>query len=208
MASRGTSRTFMGEEAAGIDAARIALARIASGQSDIALVGAAHNGERTDLLILYEFGDFNLKGKFAPVWARGQAQRLCARLGRRFPGDRIQGARGGARRQALREADQRGRRPRAAQAARRGDEIAGSAVVEARRRRRQGAIITGATGAEPVTSEEKAFLSQHAGLRGARDRDHVRPHDGNAVSAGPCAGGAFDLARRAVSAQRSHRAGD
>src|SRR5881275_431373 len=51
----GTSRTFMGEEAASIDAARIALARITSGQSDIALIGAAHNGERTDLLILYEF---------------------------------------------------------------------------------------------------------------------------------------------------------
>ena len=24
----------------------------------------------TDLLILYEFGDFNLTDKFAPVWAR------------------------------------------------------------------------------------------------------------------------------------------
>src|ERR1700687_821564 len=66
----GTSRTFMGEEAASIDAARIALARIESGQSDIALVGAAHNGERSDLLVLYEFGDFNLTGDFAPVWAR------------------------------------------------------------------------------------------------------------------------------------------
>src|SRR5712672_1186268 len=66
----GTSRTFMGEEAASIDAARIALARIASGQSDIALVGAAHNGERSDLLVLYESGDFNLTDKFVPVWAR------------------------------------------------------------------------------------------------------------------------------------------
>src|ERR1700681_1142172 len=66
----GSSRTFMGEEAAGVDAARIALARIAAGQSDIALVGAAHNGERPDLLVLYEFGDFNLTDKFAPVWAR------------------------------------------------------------------------------------------------------------------------------------------
>src|ERR1700738_2574675 len=66
----GTSRTFMGGEAASIDAARIALARSASGQSDIALVGAAHNGERKDLLVLYEVGDFNLKDKVAPVWAR------------------------------------------------------------------------------------------------------------------------------------------
>src|SRR3981081_1304773 len=68
----GSSRTFMGEEAAGVDAARIALARIAAGQSDIALVGAAHNGERKDLLLLYEFGDFNLKDKFEPVWARSK----------------------------------------------------------------------------------------------------------------------------------------
>src|SRR5207253_5443412 len=66
----GTSRTFMGEEVAGVDATRIALARIAAGQSDIALAGVSHNGEREDLLVLYEFGDFNLKDKFAPVWAR------------------------------------------------------------------------------------------------------------------------------------------
>ena len=66
----GTSRTFMGEEAAGVDAARIALARIAAGQSDIALIGGSHNGERKDLLVLNEFGDYNLKDKFAPVWAR------------------------------------------------------------------------------------------------------------------------------------------
>src|ERR1700754_768727 len=67
----GTSRTFMGEETSSIDAARIAVARIESGQSDIALVGAAYNGERPDLLVLYEFGDFNLTGEYAPVWARG-----------------------------------------------------------------------------------------------------------------------------------------
>ena len=76
----GSSRTFMGEEAAGVDAARIALARIAAGQSDIALIGGSQNGERKDLLVLYEFGDFNLKDKFAPVWARGRTQRLCARV--------------------------------------------------------------------------------------------------------------------------------
>src|SRR4030081_3612389 len=66
----GTSRTFMGEEAASIDAARIAQARIENSESDIALIGASHNGERTDLLILYEFGDFNLTDKFSSVWER------------------------------------------------------------------------------------------------------------------------------------------
>ena len=66
----GSSRTFMGEEAAGVDAVRIAWAKIASGQSEIALVGAAHNGERKEMLMLYECGGFNLKKDFASVWAR------------------------------------------------------------------------------------------------------------------------------------------
>src|SRR3954470_7787561 len=67
----GSSRTFMGEESAGCDAVRIALARLQAGQSDITLVGGAHNGERKDLLMLYEFGGFPLKGGYAPVWERG-----------------------------------------------------------------------------------------------------------------------------------------
>jgi 3-oxoacyl-[acyl-carrier-protein] synthase II len=52
----GSSPTFMGEEAAGVDAIRIAWARIASGQSEVALVGAGHNGERKEMLIFYECG--------------------------------------------------------------------------------------------------------------------------------------------------------
>src|ERR1700691_4122542 len=58
----GSSRTFMGEESAGVDAVRIALARIEAGQSDIALVGGAQNGERKEMLMLYAFGGFVLKG--------------------------------------------------------------------------------------------------------------------------------------------------
>src|SRR4029079_16769001 len=64
----GSSRTFMGEESAGIAAWRIAHARIGVGQSDIALVGGSYNGERPDLLMLYEFADLALKDKYAPVW--------------------------------------------------------------------------------------------------------------------------------------------
>ena len=37
----GSSRTFMGEESAGVDAVRIAHSRIDAGQSDIALVGGS-----------------------------------------------------------------------------------------------------------------------------------------------------------------------
>ena len=81
----GSSRTFMGEEAAGVDAVRIALARIASGQSDIALVGGAHNGERPDLFMLYEFGGLNLKERFAPVWERGGGKPAASRSARSAP---------------------------------------------------------------------------------------------------------------------------
>src|SRR6185436_16769979 len=66
----GSSRTFMGEESAGVDAVRIAVSRIGAGQSDIALVGGSHNAERPEQLMLYEFGGFALKNKFAPVWQR------------------------------------------------------------------------------------------------------------------------------------------
>src|ERR1700690_2864364 len=51
----GSSRTFMGEEPAGVDAVRVAFARIMSGQSDIALVGGSYNGERPDSLMFFEF---------------------------------------------------------------------------------------------------------------------------------------------------------
>lgn len=67
----GSSRTFVGEEAAGIDAARIAYARIAAGQSDITLVGGAYNGARWDILLLFQLGGTVMMTKFAPVWDRG-----------------------------------------------------------------------------------------------------------------------------------------
>jgi 3-oxoacyl-[acyl-carrier-protein] synthase II len=67
----GSSRTFMGEEAAGVDAVRVAQARIAAGQSELTLVGGAYNGARWDVLLAFELGGAVLKGKFAPVWDRG-----------------------------------------------------------------------------------------------------------------------------------------
>src|SRR4249919_3220766 len=56
----GSSRTLMGEESAGIDAVRIAHARMGAGQSDIALGGGSYIGERPDLLMLYDCGDLAL----------------------------------------------------------------------------------------------------------------------------------------------------
>jgi 3-oxoacyl-[acyl-carrier-protein] synthase II len=159
----GTSRTFMGEEAASIDAARIALARIQSGQSDITLVGAAHNGERTDLLILYEFGDFNLKDKFDPVWARDKHSGFA--LGSAGVFLVIE---------SREHAEARGAKPYAkltnvvTDLAQRKQPGAVTKSLEALWSKLgmpadNGALITGATGAEPVTSEEKAFLGGHPG---------------------------------------------
>ncbi|KAB2917357.1 MAG: beta-ketoacyl-ACP synthase [Hyphomicrobiaceae bacterium] len=52
----GGSRTFMGEETAGLAAIESAFRRVAAGQCEICLVGGALNAERADLLLGYELG--------------------------------------------------------------------------------------------------------------------------------------------------------
>ncbi len=66
----GSSRTFMGEEASGADAVRIACARIAAGQGDIMLVGGSYNAQRPDFVLLMEMGRLCRQAPFDPVWAR------------------------------------------------------------------------------------------------------------------------------------------
>ena len=66
----GSSRSFMGEEMAGMDALRTMQARIRHGQAEIGLVGAAYNSERKDMLLNYAFADALTKSD-APVGARG-----------------------------------------------------------------------------------------------------------------------------------------
>ena len=158
----GTSRPFMGEEVAGVDAARNAATRIAAGQSDIALIGGSHNGERKDLLVLYEFGDFNLKDKFAPVWARKEQAGFAL---------------GSAGAFIVIESKQHALARGAKPFARLSNVVAdlsvrkepGEVTATLDKLWSQlgplesgGAIITGTTGAEPVTSEERAFLQKHA----------------------------------------------
>jgi 3-oxoacyl-[acyl-carrier-protein] synthase II len=159
----GSSRTFMGEESAGVDAVRIAVSRINAGQSDIVLVGGAHNGERRDLLMLYEFGHCNLKDRFAPVWERGP------------DGGFALGSIGAFLVVESRaHAEARGAKPLARL----------STVVSDRSKRQPGtvtsalerlwdgmaqrlrpgayAVLSGATGAEPATGEERTFLAEQA----------------------------------------------
>jgi len=156
----GTSRTFMGEEVAGVDATHIALARIAAGQSDIALIGGSHNGERKDLLVLYEFGDFNLKNKYAPVWQRTEHSGFALGSAGAFlvieskAHATARGAKPFARlTSAVADHSQR-KQP--------GDVTATLEKLWSKIGKPEGgAIITGATGAEPATSEERTFLAKH-----------------------------------------------
>ncbi|TPW31304.1 beta-ketoacyl-ACP synthase [Pararhizobium mangrovi] len=69
----GSSRTFMGEEAAGISAVETAAARIRAGQSTQALVGGSLNAERADMLLLVEAASGAARGEWSPVWARENA---------------------------------------------------------------------------------------------------------------------------------------
>jgi 3-oxoacyl-[acyl-carrier-protein] synthase II len=67
----GASRTFMGEEQAGVDALRTAQARIASGQAEAILVGGSFNGERDDVIMQYALNNVLFKGQTPqPVFAR------------------------------------------------------------------------------------------------------------------------------------------
>jgi 3-oxoacyl-[acyl-carrier-protein] synthase II len=154
----GSSRTFMGEEGAGSDAVRIACARILAGQSDLALVGGSHNAERKDLLILYEAGGHLLRAPFRPVWERENAPGVVLGSIGAFlvlearTHAQARGARALARLGSV--LSERSRRLP-------GDvrEAVGrmwrSLPAEASRRT---GIISGATGAEPATGEERAWL--------------------------------------------------
>ena len=69
----GSSRTFMGEEGAGVSAIETAAARIRCGQSSHALVGGAFQTEHPDMLLGYELGGYLHRGAWKPVWQRQQS---------------------------------------------------------------------------------------------------------------------------------------
>ena len=159
----GSSRTFLGEEAAGVDAVRIAQARIAAGQSELTLVGGAYNATRWDILLIFEQSGFALTGRFAPVWDRGPQGGIA-------PGNigaflvlesrdhaEARGARGRGRISAI-YSDRNRRQPGEIEATLRHqwDMIAGQVD------RTHAGIISGASGLEPATAAELAALKEIA----------------------------------------------
>lgn len=158
----GSSRTFLGEEMAGVAAAQVAVRKIAAGQSDLCLVGGAYNAERQDMQLLFEFGHYLWSGAFKPLWER-----------REKGGGIVTGSAAAflvleAKDHAL----ERGAQPYARihdVLADRCDRSPGGAMANAmkqihqlRDRLQSGplAVLSGSCGAEPITSEERHFLDE------------------------------------------------
>jgi 3-oxoacyl-[acyl-carrier-protein] synthase II len=158
----GSSRTFMGEEASGADAVRIACARIAAGQGDIMLVGGSYNAQRSDILLHYSMAGLVRQAPFDPVWARQASG-----------GGLILGSVGCFLViEARSHAAARGATPYGHIAAVRTDRcrrVPGEATANAKAQLAfmvphldpaAAAVISGASGAAAPTSEEQAFLAE------------------------------------------------
>jgi 3-oxoacyl-[acyl-carrier-protein] synthase II len=82
----GSSRTFMGEELAGVDAVRIAVSRIQAGQGELFLVGGSYNADRQDTIMHYVTNNqlkngmtFGSVGAFLVIESREHAMKRGAK---------------------------------------------------------------------------------------------------------------------------------
>jgi 3-oxoacyl-[acyl-carrier-protein] synthase II len=156
----GSSRTFIGEESAGVDAVRVAHARIAAGQSDLVLVGGGYNAERLDILLNYELPGALMRPPFRPVWDRGPGGGMALGSFGAFvvlEAREHAEARGAVALARLARVTS-GRTPRAP-----GDVAAALdgmwTGIAGAIRPDEAAVLSGASGAEPATAEEKTFLA-------------------------------------------------
>ena len=158
----GSSRTFMGEEASGADAIRIACARIGAGQGDLFLVGGSCSAQRPDGLLQYEMGRLLWKQPFAGIWDRQAAGggMLLGSLGCFLVVEsRSHAAARGATalaRIASVASDRCRRGPNEATANARKQLAALDGTYETA----SAAVISGASGAHAATTEEHAFLTE------------------------------------------------
>ncbi|HVO14171.1 MAG TPA: beta-ketoacyl-ACP synthase [Alphaproteobacteria bacterium] len=166
----GSSRTFMGEEPAGIDAVRIAYEKIAAGQGDLFLVGAASNASRPDIIYALHAGGLLMTAPAETnLWDRPEAGVNFGSAGAFLVLEapehaRARGAKPLARLKAVLN-DRSDRRP-------------GAAAAKARRqldrllpalKRERLAVLSGACGMRGITREEHGFLGAlgEAGIKAA-----------------------------------------
>ncbi len=154
----GSSRTFMGEESAGIDALRIAFDKIEAGQGDIFLVGAGFNAERPDLHLMYHAAGLLLRDDYAGLWHRPDAGICLGSAGAFLVLESEQSAaERGARvlgRLSAVESDRTRRVPGAAKATASGQ----FGRIKASMGDGGVGILSGACGSGTITAEEKGFL--------------------------------------------------
>ena len=171
----GSSRTFMGEEPAGVDALRIALARIQAGQSDLGLVGGAYNSERPEVVLYFALARALTHDRHSHVWERAaagggmQIGTIAAFLALEEKEHALKrGAKPFARLSSI-EADRVQRTPGAVADTleHMWSQIAGRVQPES------AAVISGASGLEPITTEERAFLARHADLAVRATTSHL-----------------------------------
>ncbi|WP_375453551.1 beta-ketoacyl-ACP synthase [uncultured Methylobacterium sp.] len=205
----GASRTFMGEEMAGIDALRIGQARIASGQIDAMLVGGSYSAERPDVLVVHEMGGFLRKPDYAPVFAR--ADRAGFILGSCAAFLLLESAGTAAARGARALARLA---PVASDRTRRAPGSVGTSLGALWRQAgigRADAVLSGATGVAPITIEEHDALGRLAPEGRIYALGDLVGHGlevtgplGAALAAGLVAGGLAEVAVTAV----GHRRGE
>ena len=157
----GSSRTFMGEEIAGVSAAEVAWRRIRAGQGDIFLVGGASQADRKDTVLNCALGGILWAGDPVSVWARQEKG-----------GGSIFGSAGGFIVLEAREhAEARGAKPyarladiRTDQTRRRPGDVAAAAGRQFDAMLPEGsppaAVLSGATGVAMQTQEERAVLDR------------------------------------------------
>jgi len=157
----GSSRTFKGEEMAGVSAVADAVARIEAGEGELFLVGGALNAEREDALLACELSGALYKDLYSSVWQRR------AQGGGVIPGSLgaflvLESARHARRRGAMpyaRVSDVLSSRSRRG----RGDVAAAAAGLFSRLglnpKGGDLGILSGASGAEPATTEERQFIA-------------------------------------------------
>ncbi len=159
----GSSRTFMGEEMAGVSAVETAVRRIKAGQGELFLIGGAFNSQREDILLNFELGGMLSQGPFKPVWERAGNGAAAAGLAPASIGvflvleemlhAKARGAKIYAQIDDIHSARCNRQNGAALENAR-----AQFAVIEEKITTGPLAILSGASGAQPATGEELEFL--------------------------------------------------
>ncbi|AHB48230.1 3-oxoacyl-ACP synthase [Hyphomicrobium nitrativorans NL23] len=158
----GSSRTFKGEELAGVSAVTDAARRIAANQGDVFLAGGALNAEREDLLLGCEITHALATGPYRSVWERGP-----------HGGGLVPGSMGAFLvLEASDHARSRGAVPyarlsrivsdRALRHREKSTDTAARLFDELALQPKNGhlSVLSGASGVEPVTADEKNFLER------------------------------------------------